>query len=181
MRSFFFFFAIRPYGPLLARDGTLFCELPGPRGLLLCARSTPSSHTPFLASLFGCTAPPYLSLPLAFHARGTRFVGPPQLETRGVVVTVTGQKKKQPFFHACLVAYVCGLGATVAVMFYFEAAQPALFYLVPACLGAACGTALCRKGVVVIRSWLVQGGEHVKRRPPLLRKEHTVVIYPNTF
>lgn len=42
-----------------------------------------------------------------------------------------------------------GLGATVAVMFYFKAAQPALFYLVPACLIAAVGTALWRKGMCV--------------------------------
>lgn len=59
-------------------------------------------------------------------------------------------REKQPFFHACLVAYVAGLGATVAVMFYFKAAQPALFYLVPACLGAASVTAIWRKGTVRI-------------------------------
>ncbi|CAM9494884.1 unnamed protein product [Hapterophycus canaliculatus] len=53
----------------------------------------------------------------------------------------------KPYFHACLVAYMAGLGATVAVMFYFKAAQPALFYLVPACLGAAGGTALWRREV----------------------------------
>eukprot|EP00904_Undaria_pinnatifida_P007123 jgi/Undpi1/3540/HiC_scaffold_16.g06912.m1 len=53
----------------------------------------------------------------------------------------------KPFFHACLVAYVAGLGATVAVMFYFKAAQPALFYLVPACLGAASVTAIWRKEI----------------------------------
>ncbi len=46
-------------------------------------------------------------------------------------------------------AYVAGLGATVAVMFYFKAAQPALFYLVPACLGATGLTALWRKGTFV--------------------------------
>ncbi|CAN0509717.1 unnamed protein product, partial [Laminaria digitata] len=48
------------------------------------------------------------------------------------------------FFHACLVAYVAGLVATVAVMFYFKAAQPALFSLVPACLGGAGVTAVLR-------------------------------------
>ncbi|CAN0184755.1 unnamed protein product, partial [Discosporangium mesarthrocarpum] len=52
----------------------------------------------------------------------------------------------QPFFHAVLVAYMLGLGATVFVMTYFKAAQPALFYLVPACLGATLLTALWRKG-----------------------------------
>lgn len=59
--------------------------------------------------------------------------------------------RTQPYFHACLVAYVAGLGATVAVMFYFKAAQPALFYLVPACLGATGLTALWRKGAISTR------------------------------
>lgn len=52
----------------------------------------------------------------------------------------------QPYFHACLVAYVLGLGVTIIVMNVFKAAQPALFYLVPACLGSASMTALWRRG-----------------------------------
>jgi len=49
-----------------------------------------------------------------------------------------------PYFHANFVAYVLGLGATVGVMHFFDAAQPALLYLVPACLGAALLTAASR-------------------------------------
>lgn len=47
----------------------------------------------------------------------------------------------QPYFLTNVVAYALGLLATVAVMFFFQAAQPALLYLVPACLGGslACG------------------------------------------
>ncbi|CAM9253245.1 unnamed protein product [Ascophyllum nodosum] len=52
----------------------------------------------------------------------------------------------KPYFYACLAAYVAGLAATVTVMFYFKAAQPALFYLVPSCLLATAATALWRKG-----------------------------------
>ena len=66
-------------------------------------------------------------------------------------------------------AYVLGLGATVAVMFYFEAAQPALFYLVPACLGATGLTAGWRKGEVVIRAWLVQRGRECATRSASFR------------
>lgn len=40
----------------------------------------------------------------------------------------------KPYFHSALVAYVLGLGATLFVMMQFQAAQPALLYLVPACL-----------------------------------------------
>lgn len=60
--------------------------------------------------------------------------------------TGCGCNGRQPYFHSCLVAYVAGLGATVTVMFYFNAAQPALFYLVPACLLATAATAFKRNG-----------------------------------
>lgn len=42
-----------------------------------------------------------------------------------------------PYFRANLCAYVLALLATISVMHFFEAAQPALLYLVPGCLGAA--------------------------------------------
>lgn len=50
----------------------------------------------------------------------------------------------QPFFKVNVSAYALGLVATVAVMFFFKAAQPALLYLVPACLGASLLTGLVR-------------------------------------
>ncbi len=43
----------------------------------------------------------------------------------------------KPYFYSALVAYVIGLGVTLFVMIYFQAAQPALLYLVPACLGSS--------------------------------------------
>ena len=39
----------------------------------------------------------------------------------------------KPYFLAVMVAYIGGLATTVAVMHIFEAAQPALLYLSPAC------------------------------------------------
>lgn len=39
----------------------------------------------------------------------------------------------KPYFLAVMVAYIAGLATTVAVMHIFEAAQPALLYLSPAC------------------------------------------------
>ena len=50
----------------------------------------------------------------------------------------------KPYFHSCLFAYVLGLVATNAAMFFFEAAQPALLYLVPACLIGSLLTAVVR-------------------------------------
>jgi len=43
----------------------------------------------------------------------------------------------KPYFHSCLFGYVLGMGTTMFVMIQFEAAQPALLYLVPACLGSS--------------------------------------------
>ena len=47
-----------------------------------------------------------------------------------------------PFFTVAMVSYFIGLSTTVGVMYYFKAAQPALLYLVPACLGGSLLTAL---------------------------------------
>merc|ERR1711871_1718751 len=40
-------------------------------------------------------------------------------------------------FEYCLGGYVLGLGTTVFVMHVFEAAQPALLYIVPACIATS--------------------------------------------
>lgn len=50
----------------------------------------------------------------------------------------------KPYFHSALVAYVLGLLTTIGVMTFFNAAQPALLYLVPACLGSSFGCAMLR-------------------------------------
>ena len=47
------------------------------------------------------------------------------------------------YFRAGLAAYVCGLVNTMVVMHVFNAAQPALLYLVPWCLGSSFLVALC--------------------------------------
>eukprot|EP00546_Thalassionema_frauenfeldii_P015743 CAMPEP_0178913464 /NCGR_PEP_ID=MMETSP0786-20121207/10856_1 /TAXON_ID=186022 /ORGANISM="Thalassionema frauenfeldii, Strain CCMP 1798" /LENGTH=385 /DNA_ID=CAMNT_0020586207 /DNA_START=61 /DNA_END=1218 /DNA_ORIENTATION=+ len=43
----------------------------------------------------------------------------------------------KPYFHSALVGYILGLGMTMYIMIVFQAAQPALLYLVPACLGSS--------------------------------------------
>ena len=43
----------------------------------------------------------------------------------------------KPYFTSALLAYIMGLGTTLFVMIQFDAAQPALLYLVPACLGSS--------------------------------------------
>ena len=50
----------------------------------------------------------------------------------------------KPYFNSCLIAYMIGLGTTLFIMIYFNHAQPALLYLVPACLLSTLLCALVR-------------------------------------
>jgi hypothetical protein len=50
------------------------------------------------------------------------------------------------YFHVNVIAYILGLATTVFVMYAFNAAQPALLYLVPACLGGSLLLSFVRKG-----------------------------------
>jgi len=47
----------------------------------------------------------------------------------------------KPYFLTCFVAYTAGLITTIGVMHIFRAAQPALLYLCPACIGSSFLTA----------------------------------------
>ena len=55
---------------------------------------------------------------------------------------IQGCAYSTPYFTATLISYVLGLLMTVFVMYYFNAAQPALLYLVPCCLLSSYGTSL---------------------------------------
>jgi len=47
----------------------------------------------------------------------------------------------KPYFNFTFGGYILGMVTTIAVMHFFQAAQPALLYLVPACIGASLFTA----------------------------------------
>jgi len=49
-----------------------------------------------------------------------------------------------PYFNVAFVAYIAGLATTIAIMHFFQAAQPALLYLVPACLSSSLALAAVR-------------------------------------
>merc|ERR1719310_493182 len=66
------------------------------------------------------------------------------------------QLAAQPYFTSNLVAYVLGLVATLAVMHFFDAAQPALLYLVPACIGASLLTATMRGELKALLNFSVE-------------------------
>jgi minor histocompatibility antigen H13 len=65
---------------------------------------------------------------------------------RNKVIVMDGSipKFSATYFLVNVASYALGLIATVFVMYYFKAAQPALLYLVPACLGGSLVVALSR-------------------------------------
>jgi len=61
--------------------------------------------------------------------------------TKGKSKIPTGKWAKS-YFNAAFLGYVLGLGTTIFIMHTFRAAQPALLYLVPGCIGSSLYTAL---------------------------------------
>ncbi|KAG0150028.1 hypothetical protein CROQUDRAFT_653024 [Cronartium quercuum f. sp. fusiforme G11] len=59
----------------------------------------------------------------------------------------------RPYFHTCMVSYVIGLATTMAVMHFFKAAQPALLYLSPACVGSVFLLAIATGDTVEYFRW----------------------------
>jgi len=59
----------------------------------------------------------------------------------------------KPYFYACFIFYILGLFTTIFVMHTFQAAQPALLYLVPACIGSSFGTAVLRGEVSALLAY----------------------------
>lgn len=54
------------------------------------------------------------------------------------------KRQSKTYFHSTCLAYFMGLLATIFVMHVFKHAQPALLYLVPACLGTPILIAICK-------------------------------------
>lgn len=76
-----------------------------------------------------------------------------------------GEKyKKKSYFYVTVGAYAGGLMLTIFVMHYFKAAQPALLYLVPACLGTPTLLAACRGDFKLL--WLYDEVDLVKPEKP---------------
>ncbi|KAJ3724448.1 peptidase A22B, signal peptide peptidase [Lentinula raphanica] len=65
----------------------------------------------------------------------------------------TGKPFSKPYFYAALSAYIIGLATTMSVMHIFQAAQPALLYLSPACILSFVTTALARNEFSEAWNW----------------------------
>merc|ERR1719464_438096 len=69
----------------------------------------------------------------------------PNLQSHGIL---SGR-----YFWVTLVGYFIGMVTTLVSMLYFEAAQPALLYLVPSCLIVVMGYALCEGELLELWSY----------------------------
>jgi minor histocompatibility antigen H13 len=65
----------------------------------------------------------------------------------------------KPYFNVNIIFYALGLICTVGVMYFFKAAQPALLYLVPACLLGSLLVGLYRKETMLVMEY----NEEVKK------------------
>ena len=69
----------------------------------------------------------------------------------------------KPYFHSIMFGYVAGLATTLLMMTKFKAAQPALLYLVPSCLGSALLCALWRGELKVLFAYNEEEDEEGKK------------------
>lgn len=77
----------------------------------------------------------------------------------------------QPYFVACFCAYVAGLVATMSVLHVFQAAQPALLYLSPACAFSVVLVALYQGRLAELWAWTDKSSEGAKAEPSSEKSE----------
>ncbi|ALC38532.1 Spp [Drosophila busckii] len=77
------------------------------------------------------------------------------------------KRKTRIYFYSTLVAYFLGLMATIFVMHVFKHAQPALLYLVPACMGTPLLVALVRGELKVLFAY----EDHPEEKPEKKEKK----------
>lgn len=75
--------------------------------------------------------------------------------------TTQGRGSWAPYFHTTCIAYVFGLFVTIVVMHTFQSAQPALLYLVPACLLAPLLLSVVRREVGELFAYTEEKEEEV--------------------
>ncbi|KAI8875803.1 hypothetical protein K501DRAFT_201846 [Backusella circina FSU 941] len=78
---------------------------------------------------------------------------------------------EKPYFTACMVAYIAGLATTMGVMHFFNAAQPALLYLSPACILSALITAAVRGEIKDLFEYTTEETEEEKKEKERKKKD----------
>uniref|UniRef100_A0A8D3ECX9 Minor histocompatibility antigen H13 n=1 Tax=Scophthalmus maximus TaxID=52904 RepID=A0A8D3ECX9_SCOMX len=85
---------------------------------------------------------------------------------------VSLKKNSRTYFYSSFLAYIFGLGLTIFVMHTFKHAQPALLYLVPACIGFPVLVALLKGELTEMFSY--ESSEEVLPGSPRLTSYPTV-------
>jgi len=70
----------------------------------------------------------------------------------------------KPYFHSTLIGYILGMNLSMCMMIKYQAAQPALLYLVPACLGSSLIVAVMRGEVKSLIGYSEEGINVEKER-----------------
>ncbi|XP_035917811.1 LOW QUALITY PROTEIN: minor histocompatibility antigen H13-like [Anopheles stephensi] len=78
------------------------------------------------------------------------------------------KRKSKTYFYATFIAYFVGLLATIFVMHVFKHAQPALLYLVPACLGTPLLLAVLKGDLKKLLAY----EDHPEEKPKVSKKEN---------
>lgn len=79
---------------------------------------------------------------------------------------VSLKKNSRTYFYASFLAYIFGLGLTIFVMHTFKHAQPALLYLVPACVGFPVIVALIKGELTEMFRYEETSPEDAKKEEP---------------
>jgi minor histocompatibility antigen H13 len=107
----------------------------------LALPNPPLSHSHVFSGQFSLLGLGDIVIPGLFVALLLRFDA---VRNKISAVNADHASFSKPFFIVNLICYALGLVATVAIMYFFNAAQPALLYLVPACLGGSLAVGLFR-------------------------------------
>lgn len=75
-----------------------------------------------------------------------------------------------------MVAYIAGLATTMGVMHFFNAAQPALLYLSPACILSSLITAAVRGEIKDLFAYTTEEEEEEKKKKKDLVEEKEITI-----
>jgi minor histocompatibility antigen H13 len=89
------------------------------------------------------------------------------------LVNLEVAKFSKTYFFVNAAFYALGLICTVGVMFFFHAAQPALLYLVPACLAGSLLTAVFRSELKELLAYNEEKPESTDKLDPKLETKKT--------
>lgn len=102
----------------------------------------------------------FIALLLRFDAKRAIDAGAKAMEKApGDKSALVPESFTKTYFNITMIAYTIGLATTVLIMYHFKAAQPALLYLVPACLISSFGMAVVRGEVSVLLAYTEETAE----------------------